>query len=199
MASKLVLCTMMLSIITVLATSAQSFAIDENTIKATAEIKNNPALMNMLKKIELSKKILAEMQEKTKAQEQKTLQMQEIRKTAERALLLDLEEMRADNEQFTPANAFSKFVSKKPTQLHDIYWSMFNYQQEKTKAAKDTRDKILANGGTWSEASNAYNTISAINRIKLIELNKDFNIKYGNADSYIQNTFDTNGKLPRTN
>jgi hypothetical protein len=199
MASKLVLGTMMLSIIAMLATSAQSFAIDENTVKATDEIKNNPSLMNMLKKIELSKKILAEMQEKTKAREQKTLQMQEVRKTAEQALSSDLEKMRVDNEQFTPTNAFAKFVSKKPTHLHDIYWSMFNYQQEKTNVAKDIRDKILANGGTWGEASNAYNTISATNRVKLIELNKNFNIKYGNADSYIQNTFDSNGKLPRTN
>jgi hypothetical protein len=177
--------------------SAQSFAIDESTIKATKEIKNNPTLMSMLKKIEQSKKILAEMQEKKKIQEQKQLQLQQIRKTAQQSLAADLDSMNKDNEQFTPANAFARFVSSKPTQLQNIYWSMFNFQQEKVKSAKDARDKILANGGTWSQASSAYNTASAIKKAELIKLNKDFNIKYGNANVDIQNTFDVNGKLPR--
>jgi hypothetical protein len=74
---------------------------------------------------------------------------------------------------------------------------MFNYQQEKIKTAQESRDKILASGGTWDEAFDAYSKISATNRAKMIELNKNFNIKYGNAEINIQNMFDAKGKLPR--
>ncbi len=196
MASKLVLCAMVLGFFAVLTTSSQSFAINDE-IKATDEIKNNPALMDILKKIELSKKILADMQEKKKIQDQKELHVQEARKTAQQDLAEDLDRMNKDNEPFTPTNAFSRFVSKKPTSVQDIYWSMFNYQQEKINAAKESRDRILANGGTWEEAWKSYQKIATTNRVKIIELNKDFNIRYGNADINIQNTFDINGKLPR--
>ncbi|HXW01865.1 MAG TPA: hypothetical protein VD828_00645 [Candidatus Nitrosotenuis sp.] len=197
MASKLILCAALLGFFVILTSSSQSFAVEEDEIKATDKIKNNPALMDILKKIELSKKILADMQEKKKIQDQKALHIQEARKVAQQDLAAELDRMNKDNEPFTPANAFARFVSKKPTNVHDIYWSMFNYQQEKIKAAKESRDRILASGGTWNEAWDSYQKISATNRIKIIELNKDFNIKHGNADANIQNTFDINGKLPR--
>lgn len=197
MASKLILCAALLGFFVILTSSSQSFAVEEDEIKATDKIKNNPALMDILKKIELSKKILADMQEKKKIQDQKALHIQEARKVAQQDLAAELDRMNKDNEPFTPANAFARFVSKKPANIQDIYWSMFNYQQEKIKAAKESRDRILASGGTWNEAWDSYQKISATNRIKIIELNKDFNIKLGNADANIQNTFDVNGKLPR--
>jgi hypothetical protein len=138
------------------------------------------------------------MQEQKKQQAQKAQQMQEIRKNAQAKLVEDLNRMNVDNEPYTPQNAFAKFVSKKPINTRDVYWAMFNYQQEKIKSAKDARDKILTDGGKNQDAWNAYYKISATNRAKMIELNKGFNIKYVNADAAIQSTFDEKGKLPRT-
>jgi hypothetical protein len=199
MARKFALCASMLSLFVILTSATQSFAIDETEIKATEQIKKNPAMMQMLKKIEQSKKILAEMQERKNQQMQKILQMQEIRKNAQAKIDEDINRMNKDNEPYTPQNAFAKFVSKKPAMMHDIYWSMFNYQQEKIKSAKDARDKILNNGGKKQDAWSAYYKISATNRAKIIDLNKNLNIKYGNANIDIQSTFDEKGKLPRTN
>jgi hypothetical protein len=76
---------------------------------------------------------------------------------------------------------------------------MFNYQQEKIKSAKDARDKILSDGGKKQAAWDTYYKMSATSRAKIIELNKNLNIKYGNANIDIQSTFDEKGKLPRTN
>lgn len=188
---------MLLSIIVVLSTTSQSYATESSSIKASPEIMNNPALMNMLEKIELSKRILAEMQEKQRIQEQRQQEIQQARKASQEAITADLETMKKDYEQSTPTNAFARFVSDKPTSVQDIFWSMFNYQQEKIKAAKDARDRILASGGSWSEASEAYNSISATKRTDLIALNKNYNIKYSDSNIDVQNTFDTNGKLPR--
>jgi hypothetical protein len=198
MASKIVLFAVMLGIFAMISSGAQSFAIDENTIKATDKIKNNPALMDILKKIELSKKILAQMKEQKTLQDQKSIHIQEMRKKAQTELAEQVSRMDKDNEPFTTQNAFARFVSKKPAELHNTYWSMFDYQQEKIKAGKNARDQILANGGTIQEAWDAYRNLSATQRAKIIELNKEFSIKYGNADINVQNTFDVKGKLPRT-
>jgi hypothetical protein len=138
------------------------------------------------------------MQERKNQQVQKIQQVQEIRKTTQAKLVEDINRMNKDNEPYTPQNAFARFVTKKPADIQNIYWSMFNYQQEKIKSAKDVRDKILSDGEEKQDAWNTYYKISATSRAKIIELNKDFNVKYGNADKDVQNTFDEKGKLPRT-
>ncbi|MEM3172323.1 MAG: hypothetical protein QXE82_02170, partial [Candidatus Nitrosotenuis sp.] len=173
------------------------FAIDESTIKATDQIKKNPAMMEMLKKIELSKKILAEMQEQKKQQDQKAKQIEELRKNVEVNLANDINRMNRDYEPYSSQSAFSRFIVKKPAELQSIYLSMFNYQQEKIKSAKDARDKILSDGGSREDAWKAYHKISATKRAKMIELNKSLNIQYAGADIAAQDSFDVKGKLPR--
>lgn len=198
MARKLVLCASMLGLFVILTSSTQTYAIDETALKATDQIKNNPTLMHMLKKIELSKKILAEMQEQKNHQDKNAQKVQELRKMVQVKLDEKLNRMSQDNESFTPQNAFARFVAKKPSELQNVYWSMFNYQQEKIKSAKDARDAILAGGGKSQDAWSAYHKNAATSRIKVIELNKDYNIRYANANVDIQNAFDVKGKLSRT-
>lgn len=185
-----------LSFFVVFTTATQSFA--DDGIKATDQIKKNPAQMQILKKIELSKKILAEMQKEKNVQTEKALKIAEARKEAKARLNEEVTRMNAEYDQYTPKNAFTKFVSKKPAETQGVYWAMFNYQQEKVKSAKDARDQVLAHGGTTQEALDAYHKASAVNRVKVIELNKEYNVKYGGADASIQQAFDRNGKLPRT-
>jgi len=59
MARKFVLCVSVLSLFVILTSATHSYAADETEIKATDQIKKNPVMMQMLKKIEQSKKILA--------------------------------------------------------------------------------------------------------------------------------------------
>lgn len=75
---------------------------------------------------------------------------------------------------------------------------MFKYQFEKVKTAKEVRDKILSDGGAKKIAWDAYYKTTATNKNKLIELNKNLNVQHANADVNVQNTFDSKGKLPRT-
>jgi cation transport regulator ChaB len=197
MAKRFVFCATMLGLLVMALSLPHAFAIDESTIKATDQIKKNPAMLEMLKKIELSKKILAEMQEQKKQQDQKSKQIQEIRKDVQNRFANDINRMSKDYEPNSPQNAFSRFIVKKPAELQNIYWSMFSYQQEKIKSAKDTRDKILSDGGSREDAWNAYQKISATKRVKMIELNKNLNIQYAGADLSTQDGFDEKGKLPR--
>lgn len=196
MASTTMFVVAALSFFVTFTTATQGFADVE--IKATDQIKKNPAQMQILKKIELSKKILAEMQQGKQIQDEQALKIAEMRKEAKARLGADVTRMNAEYDQYTPKNAFSKFVSKKPAETQGVYWAMFNYQQEKVKSAKDARDQVLARGGTSQEAWDAYHKASAVNRIKVIELNKEYNIRHGTADAATQQAFDKNGKLPRT-
>lgn len=197
MTYKLVFGGMILSLFAIL-TTPQIFAVEDDEVKATEKIKNNPTLMQILKKIEQSKKILAEIQEGKKIQSQQNKAIQEARDASNARLNEEIGRMNKNNEHFTPQNAFAKFVSKKPTEIHDIYASMFNYQQDKIKSAQSIREQILAGGGNTRDAWNAYYKNSATSRIQMIMLNKDLNIKYANADVKLQQAFDSKGKIPRT-
>lgn len=198
MARNVALCACVLSVFVLFITYAQSYASDGSEIKATDKIKNDPVMMQMLKKIEQSKKILAEMQEKKKTADENEQRIQETRKAVQAKLDEELNRMKKDTEPYSPQSAFARFVSKKPAELQNIYWSMFNYQNEKTKSAQDARDKILAEGGKRPDAWDAYYKNAATKRAKIIELAKEYNIKYANADASVQNSFDGKGKLPRT-
>lgn len=197
MTRKLVFCGMILSLFAILNT-AQIFAIESDEIKATEKIKNNPTMMQILKKIEQSKKILADMQEGKKIQSQQDKAIQEARDIANARLNEEMVRMNKNNEPFTPQNAFTKFVSKKPAEVQGIYVSMFNYQQDKIKSAQNIRDQILAGGGKTKDAWDTYYKNSATSRVQMISLNKDFNVKYANSDARLQQIFDLKGKIPRT-
>ncbi len=198
MARNVAFCACVLSLFVFLTTYTQSYASDGAEIKATDKIKNNPAMMQMLKKIEQSKKILAEMQEQKRTVDANAQKLQEVRKTVQAKLSEEVDRMKKDSEPYSPQNAFSRFVAKKPAELQTVYWSMFNYQNEKIKTAQDVRDKVLSDGGKKTDAWNAYYKNAATNRAKIIELVKEYNIKYANADVVTQNSFDEKGKLPRT-
>jgi cation transport regulator ChaB len=188
---------MLLSFFAILNTT-QIFAIENDEIKATEKIKNNPTMMQILKKIEQSKKILVEMQEEKKIQAQQSKIIQEARNTANARLNEEIDRVNKNIEPFTPQNAFAKFVSKKPMEVQGIYTAMFNYQQNKIKSAQDARDQILAGGGKTKDAWDAYYKNSATSRVQMISLNKDFNVKYANSDVRLQQIFDSKGKIPRT-
>ena len=186
----------LLSIFVITGTILPGFA-DE--IKATDQIKKNPAMMEMLKKIELSKKILAQMQEQKSVDNTKSQQIQAQTSKAKASLDEQISRMSKDNESYTPENAFARFVAKKPSGVQSIYQEMFTYHNGKIKDAKAERDRILSSGGKTQDAWDAYNKMSATNKIKLVQLNKELAIKYASADASIQNTFDEKGKLPRSN
>lgn len=171
---------------------------DDLPIKATEHIKKNPAMVEMLKKIELSKKILAEMQKQKSIQQQKDIQLEEIRKNVQNQINNDLKALNNIYEQQTPQNAFSRVLADKPDKVKNIYLGMFDYQQQKIQSAKDARDAILLSGGSKTDAWTTFYKISSTTKTSMIDINKKLNLQYGQADENIQKAFDKNGKLPRS-
>jgi len=162
------------------------------------EIKTSSVAQQMLERIELSKKILADIIEGKnleKTEEQKFIDEQ--RKISQQELQVQLDRMNRNYEPFTPRNAFAGYLSGVDEAYHGIYWDQFNYIYEKVKIAKAAHQAVIAQGGTYQEAMQEYVKYASMTRAEIIALNQELNIKYGFADADIQKDFDTFGKLPR--
>ncbi len=170
----------------------------EPEIKATDEIKKNPLLMKVLKNIEISKKKIAEIQKKQLAINEHKKLLETQRKIADEIFQNNLARMNKNMENFTPRASFSKFLSGINQTHHDIFWSQFNYHEQKVKLARAAMDSVLKNGGSYEAARQAYSKIGSVSRTEIIGLLKDLNIQHGFANQEVQKSFDKYGKLPRT-
>ncbi len=161
------------------------------------EIKNNPQAQKILKNIEIAKQRMEQMQQKQKqlAEQQKIIEEQ--RKIAKAQLEKDLERMNKEYEDFTPRNAFSKFVSRINESHHAIYWDQFDYMNEKIKIATLAKKAILENGGSYVEARAEFIKYASMSRESMIQFVSEINIKHGFTDETLQSYFDKDGKLPR--
>ena len=163
------------------------------------EIKTSSVAQQMLERIELSKKILADLREVKnleKTEEQKFIDEQ--RKISQQKLQVQLDRMNKDYEPFAPRNAFASYLSGVDETYHGIFWAQFDYMAEKVKIAKAAHQAVIDQGGTYQEALQEYVKYASMTRVEIIALNQELNIKYGFADADIQKDFDKFGKLPRT-
>ncbi len=135
---------------------AQTQEYEFNVIEGE-DLITNPTARHILERIELSKKILADLQSDSFVplnEHQRFIEEQ--RKLAQAKLDAQLERMNKKYEAFTPRNAFASFVSDKPEYMQAFYWDQFNYLIDKVSYARHQRDQILENGGTFSQAQQAF-------------------------------------------
>src|SRR3972149_1898693 len=97
-----------------------------------------------------------------------------------------------------PRGAYTKFVEKKPDYIQGVFWGMFDYMQGKVDSARAAMKVVLDNGGSLKEARDAYFEHASAKRVQLLQAVEDLNIQHGFADKSVQDTFDKNGKLPRS-
>lgn len=161
------------------------------------DMENNPVAKNILKNIEIARKEFASMikKEKEKDEQQKFIDVQ--RKAAQTNLEEELSRMNATYEEFTPRNAFAKYVSKISTDHQEIYWDQFEYFNSKIALANDARSTVLDNGGTYVDAMKEYSKYAKMPKIETLNIIKDLNVKHSFTDKKMQSYFDANGKLPR--
>ncbi|MDH5658687.1 MAG: hypothetical protein OEY17_05050 [Nitrosopumilus sp.] len=161
------------------------------------DLQNNPMALDILKKIEIARKQF----EQTKENEQKRTEQQKLideqRTLAKTSLNEELKRMEKRYDQFTPTNAYARFVSSTNSTNPEIFWDQFNYLGAKLTIAKDARDSILQQGGTYADAMQQYVHYAKMSKIEMLNVIKDLNIKHNLAQKEIQSYFDINGHLPR--
>ena len=178
-----------LSGITLLSSFASADAADNGTdyeedsydwnVLAGEDLLNDPLAAKILENIEISKQRIAQLENPQiyKTDHEKFVDLQ--REMSKQRLQEDLDRMNKKYEDFTPRAAFAKYVAKKPAVLHDLYWELFEYMYHKVTFAREARDKILEQGGSYKEAQQVFIQIASITKAERIWKVQQVNEKYG--------------------
>ncbi len=173
---------------------------EEPTILVSDTLKKNPLAMKIIAEMEAQKLRYKQLSEEKLPEvplTKKQIEIEENRKLSEEMLQEDLKSMEKKYIDFTPKNAFEKFISKLNSTYHGIFWDQFDYLNAKVQLALAAKNQVSENGGSFYEAQQEYFKYASMPRLEMISYIQELNIKYGFADSNIQSNFDANGKLPR--
>lgn len=173
---------------------------DDSTIKVSDKLKNNPLAMQIIAEMEAQKQRYKELSEDSIPKVLPTREqilIEENRKISEEMLQNDLESMNNKYLDFTPKNAYAKFVAKLNATHHGIFWDQFDYLNAKVELAIAAKNHVLENGGSFYDAQREYFKYASMPRLEMISYIQELNVKYGFANEDIQSNFDPNGKLPR--
>ncbi|GKS66495.1 hypothetical protein YTPLAS73_00420 [Nitrosarchaeum sp.] len=160
------------------------------------DLADNPVAQDILKKIEQTKKWIKELEERKYEELKAKAELEAKRAQALEKLNRDLKEWEALWEYYSPRNSFSRFVDTvQDAPVKSVFWDQFEFHQMKVDAGREALKIAIANGGSLSEARQAYHIAAETKRIELIEANSIFNVNHNLAYYNQQILFNKNGQL----
>jgi len=174
-----------LSLVMLLSVTSYSVSAEEVSVNVSEweeydkdKILNDPFAQRLLKYIELSKQRIAELENQQIIQTEHEKFIEQQRQIANAQLQEELDRMNKKHADKTPRAAFAKMVAKYPEEYHDYMWELFNYMYSKVIIAREARDNILANGGTHSDAQQAFIEHASITKAERIAYAEEMVDKY---------------------
>jgi len=174
-----------LSLVMLLSVTSYSVSAEEDPANVSEweeydkdKILNDPFAQRLLEYIKISKQRIAELENQERIQTEHEKFIEQQRQIANAQLQEELDRMNKKYADKTPRAAFAKFVSKYPVEYHDYYWSLFNYMYSKVEIAREHRDQILANGGSFQQAQQAFIEHASITKAERIQFSLDMVDKY---------------------
>lgn len=153
------------------------------------KLKNDPVAVKILEQIEQSKKREEERQQKLREIEEQRNFIAKQREISNQVLLNDLQSWLDQFDPFKPRNAFSAFVSQIDMAVQNIYWGQFNFTESKTNEGLAAMQQVLKNNGTHEEARQAFYEKAAIKQSDMDRVNNELNMKYAkNNTAYTNHT-----------
>ena len=174
---------------------AQTQLSSEEQITLSGNLLNDPIAQDILKKIEQTKKMIEELKQKEYEQNQAKENLEMVRKLSIERLNQKLDEWERLWEKHSSKNSFDRFVNKKPSWVQGVFWDQFEFKEQKVNAGRTAMNQVLTNGGTMEEAKNAYHNAASTQRIELIEMNAQFNVKHNLAYYKEQQIFNSTGQI----
>lgn len=160
------------------------------------DLANNPVAQDILKKIEQTKKWIKELEDRKYEDLKAKEELEAKRAQALEKLNQDLKEWEALWEYYSPRNSFSRFVDTvQDIPVKEVFWDQFEFHQMKVDAGREALKIVIANGGSLSEARQAYHLAAETKRIELIEANSIFNVNHNLAYYNQQILFNKNGQF----
>ena len=174
-----------LSLVMLLSVTSYSVSAEEVSVNVSEweeydkdKILNDPFAQRLLEYIELSKQRIAELENQERIQTEHEKFIEQQRQIANAQLQEELDRMNKKYADKTPRAAFAKMVAKYPEEYHDYMWELFNYMYSKVIIAREARDNILANGGTHSDAQQAFIEHASITKAERIAYAEEMVDKY---------------------
>ncbi len=142
-------------------------------------ILTDPTAQKILENIEISKQRLFELQNPQRIVTEHELYIEQQRKIVQQQLQEELDRMNDRYADFTPRAAFAKYVAKYPEEYHAFLWELFDYLYSKVELGREARENILANGGTRSDAQQAFIEHASITKAERIQYVNEMALKHG--------------------
>lgn len=189
----LIVCVLSISLIQT--SYAQTQIDSKEQITFSDNLLNDPAAQDILKKIEQTKKMIAELEEKEYEKNQAQENLEKMREMSVKSLNHKLDEWQRIWEKHSSRNAFDSFVNKKPEYVQGVFWDQFEFKEKKINEGRTAMNQVLINGGTMQEAKEAYHKAASTKKIELIEMNAQFNVKHNLAYYGQQQLFNSTGQF----
>ena len=168
---------------------------DSGQMTLSKDLSNDPIAQDLLRKIEQTKKMITELERKEFEQNQARENLEQMRNDSIARLAQDLDEWERLWEKHSSRNSFEQFVNHKPSFVQGVFWDQFEFMEQKVLAGRAAMGNVLANGGTMQEAKLAYHSAASTQKIELIEMNAQFNVKHNLADYEEQQIFNSTGQV----
>jgi hypothetical protein len=156
-------------------------------ITLSGDLANDPTAQDILKKIEQSKKQIAQIQQNDLEQNEAQQNLEKKRTEALAILQNDLREWEKLWEEFTFEYKFAR--------QSGFGWDVYNFTNTKIMAGRDALQQVLDQGGNAVQARQAYAEAAKIKRSEMIDVNALLNVKYNLALYNQQILFDSNGQF----
>ena len=144
---------------------AQTSPQGQNTL--SDNLLNDPLAQDLLKKIEQTKKMIADLEQKEYEKSQAQEHLQQMREMSLERLNNNLDEWERLWEKQSSRNSFESFVNKKPEYVQGVFWDQFEFKEQKVNAGRIAMMQVLANGGTIQDAKEAYNKAATSKRVEI--------------------------------
>jgi hypothetical protein len=133
-----------------------------------------------------------------KTLEKNTTSLEPQRMLAQDSLTSDIRENSREELQEKNKNSFANFVKTLDLLMHGIFWDQFDFTQKISDEAYEAKTSALKEGKTSLEATKVYQETAAVPQNDVIDYIEEINIKHGFANATVQEQFDENGKVNRT-
>lgn len=179
---------------------AASNQLESHTVTGS-DLNNNPMVAKILAEIEYSKKQVADLQKNQKDQEENNKLIAQQRLIVAQLQDKAYQILQMQSSVNSSDNAYDRFlntVQDNDTKL--VFHDEFAFTKQRVDAGHIAMQKVLANGGTYEEAMQAFSDNAAIKYTEMVSLNQQLNDKYIHhaAITGVSTTipFDKYGRVP---
>jgi hypothetical protein len=165
-------------------------------ITISKDLENNPVAQDILKKIEKSKRWIAQIEQRNFEALERQKELEEKRAEVLQFLEKDLKKWEDLWGYYTFDKMLERALENSPAKdTTSIYDHPLKFTASKINAGRDALHKVILEGGGPEEARDAFVNAAKITRAEMISANSIYNIIHNNAYYNQQILFDSDGNF----